>query len=248
MTIQQFKASIWAAIERANFDPHLLGLLVNPFYFARAGLRDHVATLGHHMTGLTLDVGCGTKPYEHLCASTKYVGLEIDTIDNRAYSKADCFYDGTIFPFEPETFDSVLINQVFEHVFNPEEFLEEVRRVMKHGATLLMTVPFVWDEHLQPHDFGRYSSFGLTHLLEKHGFRVLELRKSVNDIRVIFQLLNDYTYKITHSEKPRRNLLLTLLLMSPVNLVGVIAARILPANDDLYLDNVVLATKDVRPA
>jgi SAM-dependent methyltransferase len=136
-----------------------------------------------------------------------------------------------------------VINQVFEHVFNPDEFLDEVRRVLKYEGKLLMTVPFVWDEHLQPHDFGRYSSFGLTHILEKHGFRVVDLRKSVNDVRVIFQLLNEYTYKITHTENRRKELLLTFFLMSPVNLAGVITAQILPANNDLYLDNVVLATK-----
>jgi hypothetical protein len=72
---------------------------------------------------------------------------------------------------------------------------------------------------------------------------VVDLRKSVNDVRVIFQLLNDYTYKVTHTENRRKELLLTFFLMSPVNLAGVITAQILPANNDLYLDNVVLATK-----
>lgn len=62
---------------------------------------------------------------------------------------------------------------------------------------LLITVPFVWDEHEQPHDFARYTSFGLRHLLEKSGFEIIEHRKSVCDIRVVFQLLNGYIYKKT---------------------------------------------------
>ena len=40
----------------------------------------------------------------------------------------------------------ILSNQVFEHVFNPNEFLKEINRVTKMGG-VFMTVPFVWDEH-----------------------------------------------------------------------------------------------------
>ena len=42
---------------------------------------------------------------------------------------ADFFYDGNKFPFDDNDFDSVVLNQVFEHVFNPDDFLEEVNRV-----------------------------------------------------------------------------------------------------------------------
>jgi len=37
-----------------------------------------------------------------------------------------------------------------------------------------MTAPFVWDEHSQPYNYARYSSFGLKFILEKHGFEILE--------------------------------------------------------------------------
>jgi len=39
---------------------------------------------------------------------------------------------------------------------------------------MLMTAPFVWDEHSQPYNYARYSSFGLKFILEKHGFEILE--------------------------------------------------------------------------
>ena len=51
-----------------------------------------------------------------------------------------------------------------------------------------MTIPFVWDEHEQPYDFARYSSFGIKSLLEKHGFHVQKQMKSVNDIRLFSAL------------------------------------------------------------
>lgn len=228
---------------KEQFQPSLLGLFINPFYFAKKGLYQNMVKLTRNIKGKTLDVGCGQKPYEKICHSSEYIGLEIDTPKNKKLKKADYFYDGKIFPFNNSEFDSIIISQVFEHVFNPEEFLSKVNRVLKMGGVMLITVPFLWDEHEQPFDYGRYSSFGLKFILEKSGFEVVESYKSVNDIRVIFQLLNGYIYKKTITKNAYINLLLTIILMAPFNIVGEILSKILPKNNNLYLDNIVLVKK-----
>ncbi len=231
-------------IVKEMYAPSAFGVLVNPFFIARRELRRQIAELAPSVQGRTLDVGCGSKPYAELfTATTEYVGMEIDTEVNRAHKRADAFYDGTTFPFENGRFDSIVIFQVVEHVFNPDEFLAEVHRALVPGGTLLLTVPFVWDEHEQPYDYARYSSFGLRHLLESHGFDVVEQRKSVDNVRVISQLINCYLYKKTVTENAYVNLLTTATLMAPVTLSGELLARILPGNGDLYLDNIVLARK-----
>lgn len=228
---------------RQSFFPSWLGIFINPFYFARKGLAKHIGELARHITGKTLDVGCGTKPYAGLYQCDEYVGLEIDTPLNREKKQAEYFYDGTIFPFYDGAFDSIVANEVFEHVFTPDQFLDEVRRVLKPDGMVLLTMPFVWDEHEQPYDFARYSSFGIKALLERHGFRIIEQRKSTDDIRVVFQLLNAYIYKKTLTNKAGFNLLLTLFFISPFNLLGELLSLITPRNPDLYLDNIVLAQK-----
>jgi SAM-dependent methyltransferase len=231
----------------AQFRPGLLALFVNPFYFARKGLYRHIGALAKEIRGKTLDVGCGQKPYESLFAATEYTGLEIDTPENRMHKKADVYYDGSVFPFADAEFDSVVINEVFEHVFHPDGFLSEVGRVLKPGGALLMTVPFVWDEHEPPRDYARYSSFGLSAILERHGFQVEVLRKSVDDIRVVFQLITGYIYKKTVTRSTLVNALMTLTLIAPFNILGEILGILLPRNEDLYLDNVVLARKGQTP-
>jgi SAM-dependent methyltransferase len=230
-------------VKEEQFHPGLLGIFTNPFYIARKGLLDGITACAHRITGRTLDIGCGQKPYERLMASSAYVGLEIDSPENRIKKNADFFYDGTRFPFLDGEFDSALANQVFEHVFNPIEFLRETNRILKPGGTLLLTVPFVWDEHEQPHDFARYSSFGLSALLTGAGFEIVIMRKSVNDFRVIFQLINDYTYKKTLTKNIVINQITALFLMAPVTLFGLLVSALLPKNDDLYLDNIILAQK-----
>jgi SAM-dependent methyltransferase len=230
-------------VNKQAFRPVLFGMLVNPFYFARKGFFEQISDLAKNITGRTLDVGCGQKPYETLFKASQYIGLEIDSPENRQHKKADYFYDGNTFPFQDGEFDSIVINEVFEHVFNPDGFLGELNRVLKPEGRMLMTVPFCWDEHEQPNDYARYSSFGLISIVERHGFKVIERRKSMNDIRVIFQLLNGYLYKKTVTPNGYLNLLTTFLLMAPFNLLGALLSKILPGNDDLYLDNIIVAQK-----
>jgi len=228
---------------KEQFNPKFIGLFINPFYFARKGLYLNVSEFIGSLSGRVLDIGCGTKPYESLCRIEEYVGLEIDDEGSRNHSHADVFYDGKTLPFTDKEFDSIISNQVFEHVFNPHEFLTEVNRVTKINGLMLLTVPFVWDEHEQPYDYARYSSFGLKHILNEHGFQILEHRKSNNGIEIIFQLINAYLYKITLTKNRYVNLLSMVVLMAPTNIVGLLLSSILPKNDDLYLDNIVLAKR-----
>ena len=198
-------ARLRARRRREQFEPTWLGLLINPFYFARRGLLQGLREFFPQLTGAVLDVGCGSKPYRAFIPAASYVGLEFDTPRARASFSADAYYDGRVFPFADASFDAVLCSQVFEHVFTPEDFLREINRVLRPGGYLVLTVPFVWDEHEQPHDFARYSSFALKALLERAGFAVMAQHKTMADSRVLFQLLNAYLYKLTRSENRALN-------------------------------------------
>ncbi|MDD4082759.1 MAG: class I SAM-dependent methyltransferase [Sphaerochaetaceae bacterium] len=229
-------------ISKNRFNPGLIGIFTNPFYIARKGLYKEVSLLSKYIQGNVLDVGCGEKPYGQLFNAKKYVGLEYDNTENREAKKADFYYDGKKFPFKKNEFDSVVCNEVLEHIFEPDEFIQEINRVLKDNGSLLLTVPFVWDEHEQPVDFGRYSSFGVKSLLERNGFEVAVQRKSVSDFSIIFQLINSYLFK-----KVSRNIVakyfFIIFISSVFNILGVLSSIVLPKNNDLYLDNVVLARK-----
>lgn len=228
---------------REQYLPGWLGVFINPYYHARSGLHRAIRELAPELTGRLLDIGCGHQPYRELFRLDAYVGLEYDTPANRASKQAEFFYDGTRFPFSDCEFDSAICSQVLEHVFNPEEFLDEINRVLKAGAPLLLTLPFVWDEHEQPHDFARYSSFGLRALLERHGFEILRHEKTLPDLRVIFQLINAYLFKRLFGRNPYFNMIICALFMSPFTMLGSLLACVTPGNPDLFLDNVVLARK-----
>ena len=83
------------------------------------------------------------------------------------------YYDGKVISFNDEFFDNAFSSEVFEHIFNIDEVLCEIHRVIKNNGKLCITCPFVWDEHVQPYDFARYTSYGIRHLLNKNGFELI---------------------------------------------------------------------------
>lgn len=228
---------------RQQFNPGLPGIFTNPFYFARKELFKNISRLGKQLSGRLLDVGCGSKPYKNLLQVDEYVGLEVETVGEIKSVEVDVLYDGHQMPFAENYFDCILCNQVLEHVFNPDQFLKELNRVVRVNGLLLLTVPFVWDEHEQPYDYARYSSFGLAHLLQTNGFIIIEHKKTNDGIEAIFQLLNAYLYKVFYVTNPYLRLLITLFIHAPINIIGLMLSKLLPRNDDLYLDNIILAKK-----
>ena len=218
-------------------------MFVNPFYISRKGLNKAITKLISKLHGTIVDIGCGTKPYESFTNNSKYIGLEIDTEVTRARNIADYYYDGINMPFDNNSINSVITSQVFEHVFTPNKFLQEINRILCHDGKLLLSVPLVWDEHEQPHDYARYTSFGLKDMLHKNGFEVIEFIKTSNDFSAVIQLIIAYIQKTMFVENKYINLFITVIFIATINVIGVLISKILPKNNDFYLDNVVLAKK-----
>lgn len=232
-------------LRRQSFQPGLAAIFINPFYFIRRDLYRAIRRLAPRLNGKLLDFGCGRKPFETLFKVEQYIGLDMEqTGHDHKRSKVDVYYDGRHIPFPENSFDSVFCSEVLEHVFNPDEILPEIHRVMKSNARALITVPFCWNEHEVPYDYARYSSFGLTHLLEKNGFKVISLEKSGNFARVSFQLWTLYIYELFSKLKLGRfGHLLSMVLIAPVNLVGSLLLPLMPKNKSMYFNVVVIAEK-----
>jgi SAM-dependent methyltransferase len=110
---------------KQSFNPGLISILINPFYFIRKQLYTAIKHNSHFLKGKILDLGCGTKPYRDLFSNaTEYIGIDIENPGHdHSKENIDMFYDGKHIPFENESFDGLFFSEVLEHVFNPEETL-----------------------------------------------------------------------------------------------------------------------------
>jgi SAM-dependent methyltransferase len=53
--------------------------------------------------------------------------------------------------------------------------LAELYRVLKPGGRIMLSAPLFFEEHQKPHDYFRYTQFGMRRLFEEAGFRIIEL-------------------------------------------------------------------------
>lgn len=226
-----------------EFNPNI----TYPAYLARNRLLKAITPHARKLTGIMLDFGCGSKPYKTLFNVEKYIGLDFENPGHpHINEQIDVFYDGKKIPFENEYFDSVFSSEVFEHVFNLDEILKEINRVMKPRALMLITCPFAICEHEVPHDFARYSSYGIKYLLEKNGFEVLHQDKTGNSVETIMQLRITYIHQhITPYIRkiPIVRSVFRFIVYTTLNVVAILFGKILPVGKDLYLNNVVLGRK-----
>ena len=50
--------------------------------------------------------------------------------------------------------------------------IDEIARVLRPGGYLILTAPHIWGLHEIPHDYFRFTPYGLRHLAEKSGLTV----------------------------------------------------------------------------
>jgi ubiquinone/menaquinone biosynthesis C-methylase UbiE len=91
-------------------------------------------------------------------------GEKTVTSDVHLQYGVDLVFDAHNIPFQSETFDIVLAQQVLEHCIRPWQVAEEFERVVKKDGLIQIEVPFCFPYHSAPYDFFRYTYSGLRSL------------------------------------------------------------------------------------
>ncbi len=236
-------ARLKQAIRKQGFQPPRWAIIINPFFIVRRALYMKVKAVSPDFKGHILDFGCGSKPFSNLFTGAEtYIGVDVEVSGHdHKDSVIDVLYDGRILPFPDQRFDNVVAFEVFEHIFNLEEILIEIRRVTKPGGCLLFSVPFGWDEHERPFDFARYTTFGLKHIIERTGYETVSIERTNSFVAAVGQLVVLYVYFITRSRYEAINKAVQLLVVFPMMAVAVVLGRVLPKIDTFFSGIVVIA-------
>jgi len=126
--------------------------------------------------GVVYDLGCGEMPYRGwvLQFADSYVG--VDWSHSLHDLKADVLADlNAQLPIEDGVADTVISFSVLEHLREPEMMLTEAHRLLKPGGSIVLQVPFMWWVHEAPHDYFRFTRYGLEYLFRKAGFVEIEV-------------------------------------------------------------------------
>ncbi len=134
--------------------------------------------------GYTLDIGCGDQIYKELFPNT----FSVDVDQERHPDLVLDIHHMDL--FEDEKFDCILCTEVLEHCYAPWKAVEEMFRVLKPGGILLLSTRFVYPLHDTPHDYYRFTKYGLMCLFNQ--FRIIEIREESSTketIGVLYQRL-----------------------------------------------------------
>ena len=133
-------------------------------------LADALWSERERVKGLVVDLGCGMKPYQPWLGDgvARWVGVDLpSSVSGRP--AADAFASVSAAPLRSGLADCVLSTQVIEHLPRPWELFAEARRLLKPGGSLLVSAPQAQWLHEEPHDYFRYTKYGLAELARSAG-------------------------------------------------------------------------------
>lgn len=147
-------------------------------FIAGIQLRCCETALRDHARGVLLDMGCGAVPLYEV-----YRGYVQDAVcvDWEQSWHPNSFIDQIVdlnrpLPLPSDAYDTVLLTDVLEHVAEPGALVGEIARILKEDGKAIITVPFFYWLHEQPHDYYRYTEFALRRLCELSRLEIISLK------------------------------------------------------------------------
>ncbi len=132
-------------------------------------LRQQLARYAPLLSGEVLDIGSGrARRYAHLCPrATAY-----RTLDTDPAGQPDILASADAIPLPDASVDGIICTQVLEHLPHPWIAVREMARILRPGGHAVITVPQMNDLHEEPHDYFRYTKYGLESLFQDAGLTV----------------------------------------------------------------------------
>jgi SAM-dependent methyltransferase len=128
----------------------------------------------------TLDIGAQNGPYAvHF---PRRIALDI-----KRGMGVQIIGDAQSLGIADSSFEVVLCTEVLEHLPEPQRAIDEIFRVLAPGGQLLLTTRFLFPIHDAPHDYFRFTKYGLRHLLRR--FEILELEEETDAVGTLAVLL-----------------------------------------------------------
>lgn len=118
-----------------------------------------------------LDIGAQDAPYKKYFDKLDYYSQDIVQNSEQTIDFVGDINEG-INAISSGSFDYIICTQVLEHIKEPKKAFKEFYRILKSGGKLFLTTHLCFEEHMIPHDYFRFTRYGLRYLGESTGFDV----------------------------------------------------------------------------
>lgn len=174
-----------------------------------------------------LDAGAGQCQYKKLFPSQQYFAIDA-AVGEEAwdYSQLDMVGDLCNVPVKNNSFHIVLSTQVLEHVKEPQSLILETFRILHPGGSIYLSAPQSEGVHQEPHDYFRFTRYGMQHLFEKAGFSIEYIKPSCGYFRYLANRISIFPKIIFWQIK---NPLLRLIFLPLELLSYIICVFLIPA-------------------
>ena len=172
---------------------NIIAVLANSLSHASAAMswRGLRALLEHSLSGLpaatqVLNVGAGGRTGTVLGRIKADSGFELTSLDIDPARQPDVVADIVSYA-PPRQYDVIVMIEVLEHVHDPLAAVRNLRRLLKPGGMLVLSAPFMFPLHDRPHDFYRFTRYGLELMLAE--FEAVEVKERDSWAEVLCVLL-----------------------------------------------------------
>ncbi|MFW2440082.1 MAG: class I SAM-dependent methyltransferase [Arenicellales bacterium] len=114
-----------------------------------------------------LSIGAGGEINSILMEHRTDNGFDVITIDIDENRNPDIVGDVCTCDFGDMLFDVIIMGEVLEHLHSPHLAIDNIASALKPGGKLVITVPFMFPIHERPHDYYRYTRYGLQYILKE---------------------------------------------------------------------------------
>jgi SAM-dependent methyltransferase len=167
----------WLQRQRQRVERELVTIeqrrYLSPIFYAH--YRIVLPLIRTHARGWLVDLGCGTAPFWPAVADqvTLYHGIDLWP------RSAHISLVGDVQSLEMvagNSYDSAICIEVLEHLPAPWLATGALSRILKPGGVAVISAPHLSRLHDLPHDYFRFTEFGLRSLLNQSGLEVVEVR------------------------------------------------------------------------
>lgn len=158
-----------------------------------------------HYKGAIYDLGAGESPYKDFFLQYADQYIAVDWAGSYHDTKADIAADlNKPLPIDSEVADTVVALSVMEHLCEPQTMLNEACRILKPGGAIVLQVPWQWWIHEAPHDFFRYTPYGLEYLFQKAGFVDVVVEPQSGFFTMWILKMNYFSQRFIRGPRPLR--------------------------------------------